>query len=84
MLEQQNNAIDLSKVQSPSEVPPADVLTSSKIKMVSILPLLLFRFFDDRSLFNCFKNMSPSNQILNLCRRCKHHIILLIKQCRCF
>jgi len=54
MLEQQNNAIDLSKVQSPSETPPADVLTSSKTKMVSILPLLLFRFFDDRSLFNCF------------------------------
>jgi len=45
MLEQQNNAIDLSKVQSPSEVPPADVLTSSKIKMVSILPLFVVSFF---------------------------------------
>jgi len=61
MLEQQNNAIDLSKVQSPSETPPADVLTSSKNKNGIYFAIICCFVFLTIVLYSIvFKNMSPS------------------------
>lgn len=61
MAEQQNNAIDLSKVQPPQKPPVEDILTSSKNKNGIYFAIIVVSFFLTIFLYSAaFKNMTPS------------------------